>query len=130
VRVLETGLYAPILRGEGVRTDSGWNHELARDYGELRFHISFWEAMGRRLRRNYSFMFGVQAISYILKICVHPVPARSLENLWQRAAIGPVPGQAVLALGFVFHAGLIAFAILTLQGQRAAGRVVSTVAAP
>jgi uncharacterized membrane protein len=130
VRVLETGLYGPILRGEGVRTDSGWNQELARDYGELRFHISFWEAMGRRLRRNYSFMFGVQAISYIMKICVHPVPARSIQDLWQRAAIGPVPGQTVLALGFAFHAGLIAFAILTLRGQRAAGRVVSTIGSP
>jgi uncharacterized membrane protein len=130
VRVLETSLYGPILRGEGVRTDSGWNHELARDYGELRFHISYWEAIGRRLRRNYSFMFGVQAISYIMKICVHPVPARTLQDLWERAAIGPVPGQGVLAIGFIFHAGLIIFAIVTLRGQRAVGRVASTVAAP
>jgi uncharacterized membrane protein len=123
VRILETGLYGPILRGEGVRTENGWNQELARDYENLRFHISFWEAMGRRLRRNYSFMFGVQAISYIMKICVHPVPVRSLDDLWSRAAIGPIPGQAVLTLGFLFHASLIAFAIFTLKGQRAAGRV-------
>ena len=123
VRILETGLYGPILRGEGVRTESGWNQELARDYENLRFHISFWEAMGRRLRRNYSFMFGVQAISYIMKICVHPVPVRSLDDLWSRAAIGPISGQAVLMLGFLFHASLIAFAIFTLKGQRAAGRV-------
>ena len=123
VRILETGLYGPILRGEGVRTENGWNQELARDYENLRFHISFWEAMGRRLRRNYSFMFGVQAISYIMKICVHPVPVRSLDDLWPRAAIGPISGQAVLMLGFLFHASLIAFAIFTLKGQRAAGRV-------
>jgi uncharacterized membrane protein len=123
VRIMETGLYGPILRGEGVRTENGWNQELARDYENLRFHISFWEAMGRRLRRNYSFMFGVQAISYIMKICVHPVPVRSLDDLWLRAAIGPISGQAVLLLGFLFHASLIAFAIVTLKGQRAAGRV-------
>ena len=123
VRILETGLYGPILRGEGVRTENGWNQELARDYENLRFHISFWEAMGRRLRRNYSFMFGVQAISYIMKICVHPEPVRSLDDLLPRAAIGPIPGQAVLMLGFLFHASLIAFAIFTLKGQRAAGRV-------
>lgn len=123
VRILETGLYGPILRGEGVRTENGWNQELARDYENLRFHISFWEAMGRRLRRNYSFMFGVQAISYLMKICVHPTPVRSLDDLWLRAAIGPISGQAVLMLGFLFHASLIAFAIVTLKGQRAAGRV-------
>jgi uncharacterized membrane protein len=130
VRVLETSLYGPILRGEGVRTESGWNQELARDYETLRFHISFWEAMGRRLRRNYSFMFGVQAISYVMKICVHPVPVRSLGDLWAHATIGPIPGQAVLVAGFLFHASLTAFAIFTLKGQRAAGRVTSPTTAP
>ena len=123
VRILETGLYVPILRGEGVRIDSGWNQKLALDYEKLRFHISFLEALGRRLRRNYSFMFGVQAFSYITKIWVHPIPIGSLQELWQHAAIGPIAGQAVLACGLLFHAGLIAVAILTLRGQRAAGRV-------
>ena len=130
VRILETSLYGPILRGEGVRTDSGWNHELARDYENLHFHISFWEAMGRRLRRNYSFMFGVQAVSYLMKICVHPVPAHSLHDLLLRAAIGPIPGRAVLIIGVLFNASLAAFAILTLKGQRAAGRVISSTAVP
>jgi uncharacterized membrane protein len=123
VRILETGLYVPILRGEGVRIDSGWNQKLALDYEKLRFHITFLEALGRRLRRNYSFMFGVQAFSYITKIWVHPIPIGSLQELWQHAAIGPIAGQAVLACGLLFHAGLIAVAILTLRGQRAAGRV-------
>jgi uncharacterized membrane protein len=123
VRMMETGLYGPILRGEGVRVDSGWNLELASDYKNLRFHITFLEAMGRRLRRNYSFMFGVQAVSYVTKICVHPSPIGSLEDLWQHAAIGPISGQVVVSCGFLFHAGLLALAILTLKGQRAVGRV-------
>jgi uncharacterized membrane protein len=80
VRIMETGMFAPILRGEGVRIESGWNLELARDYENLRFHISFFEAAGRRLRRNYSFMFGVQAVSYITKLCVHPTPIKSLPD--------------------------------------------------
>jgi len=124
VRIMEQSMYAPILRGEGVRVDNGWNQELARDYEKLHFHISFSEAMGRRLRRNYSFMFGIQAISYALKICVHPIPILSLKDLWQHAAIGPIPGQVVLIVGFLFHAGMAALAIFTLKGQRAVGRVV------
>jgi uncharacterized membrane protein len=123
VRILETGLYGPILRGEGVRVDNGWNLQLASDYKDLRFHIGFLEALGRRLRRNYSFMFGVQAVSYFTKICVHPVPITSLQDLWQHAAIGPISGQVVLICGCLFHAGLLALAIFTLKGQRAAGRV-------
>jgi uncharacterized membrane protein len=123
VRLMEVSIYVPLLRLEGVRVDNGWNETLARDYERLRFHISLWEAAGRRLRRNYSFLFAVQAISYIAKICIHPTAIRSLGELWEHAAIGPLPGQVVLTIGFLFHAGLIALGVLTLKGQQAAGRV-------
>ena len=116
-------MYAPLLRLKGVRIDDGWNEALALDYEHLHFHISFMEAMGRRLRRNYSFLFLIQAVSYVAKICIHPTPVRSLDHLWERAAIGPLPGEVVLTIGFLFHIGLIALAILTLKGQLAAGRV-------
>jgi uncharacterized membrane protein len=123
VRLMEVSMYGPLLRGEGVRVDSGWNKELARDYERLKFHISFWEAMGRRLRRNYSFLFVIQAVSYVAKICIHPTPITSLNELWEHASIGPIPGGVVLAIGVLFHVGLLGLAVLTLKGQRAAGRV-------
>jgi uncharacterized membrane protein len=123
VRMMEVSMYGPLLRCEGVRVDSGWNEKLARDYEQLQFHISFFEAAGRRLRRNYSFLFGVQAVSYIAKICIHPTPIRSLDDLWEHATIGPLPGQIVLVIGILFHSGLVALAVLTLKGQRAVGRV-------
>ena len=123
VRQMEVSMYGPLLRLEGVRVDNGWNEALALDYERLHFHISFWEAMGRRLRRNYSFLFVLQAVSYVAKICIHPTPIRSLDQLWEHASIGPVPGEVVLAIGFLFHAGLIALALLTLKGQRAVARV-------
>ena len=50
-------------------------------------------------------------------------PISSLDDLWQHAAIGPVPGQLVLLFGFLFHAGIVAIALFTLRGQRAVGRV-------
>jgi len=123
VRQMEISMYGPLLRLKGVRVDSGWNEALALDYERLHFHISFWEAMGRRLRRNYSFLFLLQAVSYVAKICIHPTPIRSLDQLWEHASIGPLPGEVVLTIGFLFHAGLVALAILTLKGQVAAGRV-------
>ena len=97
----------------------------SNDYERLRFHITFLEAAGRRLRRNYSFLFAVQVVSYVAKICIHPVPITSLDELWQHAAIGPLPGQIVLIIGFIFHASLVLLAVLTLRGQQAAGRVES-----
>ena len=123
VRMMEISIFAPLLRLQGIRIDNGWNEELARDYERLHFHISFWEAAGRRLRRNYSFLFLVQAFSYVVKICIHPTPVRSLDDLWRHASIGPLSGEIVLAVGALFHGSLLALALLTLKGQRAAGRV-------
>ena len=116
-------MYGALLRLEGVRVDNGWNEALARDYEQLHFHISFWEATGRRLRRNYSFLFAIQAVSYVVKICIHPTPVRSLDELWEHASIGPLSGEVVLAIGVLFHSGLVALALLSLKGQRAVGRV-------
>jgi uncharacterized membrane protein len=123
VRMMEVSLYGPLLRLKGVRVDDAWNETLALDYEEPHFNISMWEAVGRRLRRNYSFLFLIQGVSYVAKICIHPTPVTALEQLFARAAVGPVPGEIVLIIGFVFHTGLIALALLTLRGQLAAGRV-------
>ncbi len=49
-RLMETDVYVPMLRGEGVTLDGKWNTLLANDYLRPRFHISYWRAIGRRLR--------------------------------------------------------------------------------
>jgi uncharacterized membrane protein len=122
VRVMETCFYGPILRGEGLRVDNGWNEVLIEDYQDLHFHISLFEAAGRRLRRNYSWIFTVQIVSYWGKIGIHPTPIASLDQLWQRAAVGPVPGQLVLFVGALFYLGLLVLGIGTLPTQKAVGR--------
>lgn len=122
VRVLEANFYGPLLRGQGARIDQRWNDVLADDYTGVYFHIGYLEAMGRRLRRNYAWIFAVQVVSYWSKLSIHPEPIASIEQLWARAAVGPVPGQAVLALGTVFYLGLFALGLVTLLNQRAVGR--------
>ncbi len=122
VRVMETCFYGPILRGEGLRVDNGWNEVLAEDYQDVHFHISLFEAAGRRLRRNYSWIFAVQIVSYWGKI-VHPSDADRLpRRAVERAAVGPVPGQLVLLFGAAFYLGLLALGIGTLPRQQAVGR--------
>lgn len=123
VRVMEKHFYGPMLRGQGIRVDNGWNETLARDYQGLQFHIGFREALGRRLRRNYAWILGIQLIAYLGKVTIHPDPLNSLAELWDRTAIGPIPGQIVLLMGLLFHGGWLTVALLTLRGQKAAGRV-------
>lgn len=122
VRVFETCFYGPILRGRGIDTDNRWNEVLANDYDELRFHISLLEAVGRRLRRNYSWIFGVQVISYWGKVSIHPIAISTLEELWVRTSVGPVDGRLVLTVGALWYLGLIAIAVGTLKSQKAVGR--------
>lgn len=121
VRVMEVNFYDTMLRGQGIRTDNRWNELLADDFQHLRFHITYMEALGRRLRRNYGFIFTTQLICYVGKIVVHPTPLDSWETLWARTAIGPVPGEVTVVLGILFHATWIAIALLTLRGQKAVG---------
>src|SRR5678815_4912143 len=53
VRVMETGYFAQLLAPENVATDEAWAQHLASDLITPHFTISEWEAVGRRLRRNY-----------------------------------------------------------------------------
>jgi uncharacterized membrane protein len=104
-----------------MRLDSRWNELLADDYCNLRFHITYWEALGRRLRRNYAWIFVTHLATYAGKIIVHPTALASLHELLVRAAIGPLPGSAALAFGLLFHSAWIAIAVLTLRTQKAVG---------
>lgn len=121
VRVMEINFYGPMLRGEGVRVDNNWNHLLADDYIDMRFHISLMESLGRRIRRTYGWIFSALFLCYVAKLVVHPTPLTSWHEAVERAAFGPVPGEAVLATFLCFHLVWLAIALLTLRSQRAVG---------
>jgi uncharacterized membrane protein len=120
--VLEVYFFGPILRGQGVRVENGWNEILYQDYRTPNLHITYAEAVGRRLRNNYCWIFGIQVTAYIGKLLIHPTPVTTLQEFWMRAAIGPIPGQLVVLAGLVFHATWITVAIVTFRSRRGAGR--------
>ena len=121
-RLLDTDFYAPMITGNGARLDSGWTDLLAQDYVHPRYHISFARAIGRRLRRTYAWIFVIQAIAYYGKLAIHPEPLTTLAELWERAAIGPIPGGLVIAAGVLFHGGWAVFALITLRTEIASRR--------
>jgi len=119
--ILETQFFGPILLGRGVQVGNGWNEILYRDYRKPRLHITYADALGRRLRKNYGWIFAIQVTSYIGKLAIHPEPIASVQELLARAAIGPVPGSFVLLAGLLFHAGWVAVALLTMKSGRGKG---------
>lgn len=126
-RLMETDLYVPILRGQGVTLDGKWNTLLADDYEYPEFHVSYWRAIGRRLRSNYAYILGIQALAYFGKLAIHPTPVGTWVTFFSRAAVGPIPGQAVVLAGVLFHGAWIAVAVGTYVHDRRsrAGRPIS-----
>ena len=108
-RWIEKHLYAPMLLGDHV--DPGWRDVLAADYEEPVHHISMAQALGRRLRRNFIWILAIQSTAYWGKIAIHPFPAQDIHDLIGRAAIGPIPGVAVLIAGLLYNGMWVAVAV-------------------
>jgi uncharacterized membrane protein len=123
VRIIETGYFAQMLERGGVINEE-WAERLADDLLTPRFTISEWEAVGRRLRRNYLWLFALLAASWNLKVYLHPVPARDLDIFMDRATIGVVPGWAVFIIGIIFNAAVAIFAVATVRLRQATGEVL------
>jgi uncharacterized membrane protein len=124
VRVLETGYFASLLDPENTPTDEAWAQHLAADLITPHFTITEWEAIGRRLRRNYLWIFALLAMSWNLKVYLHPLPARDFNSFIDRATVGVVPGWMVFVVGVVFNAAIAIFAIGTLRLREATGEVL------
>jgi uncharacterized membrane protein len=124
VRVIETGYLAQMLAPDGVPRDQEWASHLASDLMTPHFTISVWEAIGRRLRRNYIWLFALLAASWNLKVYLHPTPAANFDEFLLRATVGLIPGWMVFIVGFIFNATLFIFALTTIRLREATGEVL------
>jgi uncharacterized membrane protein len=114
IRLIETEFFADMLvPQEGDSAEEHWRELLAADLWHPRFTISMWEAMGRRLRRNYIWIFAVLTISWIIKVGIHPSPTTDLATILDRAKIGLVDGWIVIAVGVLFNGLLFLLGALT-----------------
>jgi uncharacterized membrane protein len=123
VRLVETGYFGQVLSPD-AQADDAWMALLVEDLKTPRFTISEWEALGRRLRRNYLWIFVLLAACWNLKVYIHPVPAYDFNAFVDRATIGVVPGSFVLLTGILFNAGLFIFAAATTRLRQATGEVL------
>jgi len=94
-------LTAPMLRRKDVE-ERKWMHRLAEDYERPEHHILFSRALGRRLRRNYMWIFTVQTMALYGKCLGASGGAAGFESLH----IGAVPGSIVAGINGVGFVGL------------------------
>lgn len=125
VRVLETGFFMQMLSPDTAGDENRWAQLLVADLQEPRFNISEAEALGRRLRRNYLWMFMLLAASWNLKVYMHPYPSPDFADFLRKADIGMVPGEVVFMFGVFFNVGLLLFAYFTMRLREATGEVLT-----
>ncbi len=133
VRILETGYFAPMLSHRTIPPDQEWAEHISADLITPHFTISEWEAVGRRLRANYLWIFILLALSWSLKIYIHPSPIPTLtpqdrERFWElifaRAQVGLAPGWLVVFVGAVFNFLIFFVAFGTLKLRDSSSEVL------
>lgn len=123
VRLMETDFFATMLVPP-FHPSADWGEALADNLLHPQFNVSLLEALGRRLRRNYIWIFIVLFLAWLAKLWIHPAPTSELAEYVSRASTGPAPGWMMLALVMIYLLGLLLMAALTARLQAATGEVL------
>jgi len=123
VRLMETDFYAAMLVPP-FHPSPEWAESLAENLLAPSFPISLWEALGRRLRRNYFWILLILYASWVAKIWLFPQPANGLSEFISRAAVGPVAGYIMVVLGVAYYIALVVLAVATVTMTRATGEIL------
>jgi uncharacterized membrane protein len=124
LRAMETGYFAPMLSNRSIPPDKEWAEHISRDLLSPRFTISEWEAVGKRLRANYLWIFILLALSWALKVYIHPTPAKDMIEFIDRAEVGVVPGIVVIMIEMAVTFGVFFVAFSTMKLKDSSSEVL------
>ena len=119
-RIIEMDYFASLLN-PAQASKMEWQSQLMEELSTPQFTISIWEAIGRRLRRNYLLIFILLAICWCLKIYLQPQPAGDLSEFVTRTSVGLVPGWLMLVLVMILNSAVVIIALATIGLHEAKG---------
>ncbi|THD63424.1 MAG: DUF2270 domain-containing protein [Bradyrhizobium sp.] len=127
IRTLERNYYAPLFSVDVEAEEADWKTRLSEDLRRPAFSVSMSQAISRRLRRTYCWIFLILLAAWLLKTLMvlqfetsqHRVVA-SFEAWLAELAIGPLNGGFTL-LGVTTFYTWIAYA--TLSNRQIAGEL-------
>jgi uncharacterized membrane protein len=122
-RLMETDFFAAMLVPPFAPRPE-WAESLADTLQAPEFPISVWEALGRRFRRNYVWIFLVLALSWLFKIFLHPTPAASWNEFISRLELGPISGWVIFIAGLIFNGTIFLIGFGTAGLRQATGEVL------
>jgi len=123
VRMMETDFFAAMLVPP-FHPSSDWAETLAENLLLPRFPISNWEAFGRRLRRNYLWIYIVVGLAWAARLSLFPTLAHSMDDILRRASIGPLMGAWILIGSAIMFGIIFIIALATVGLQHSSGEVL------
>jgi uncharacterized membrane protein len=112
VRMLESHFMVPMISQNDQLLEGEWRRLVCEDMILPSFKISAIEAVGRRFRRNYVYIFAMIMVAWSLKIFMHASPKiHSLASFYAAFEVAELPawlnlgiylGTILAALAFTF----------------------------
>lgn len=118
VRMLEENFLIPVVTRQLESPMVTWREMVAMDLDLPKYKTTLLEAVGFRLRRNYTHVFLIILGAWFVKLLIHPDPMEHPRQFWERLTVGFVPGWVLLGLGVLFYVslGLVAYAARHIHG--------------
>ena len=127
VRMMETDFFAAMLVPP-FKPSPDWAEGMAESLLHPEFPISELEALGRRLRRNYLWIYLVIGIAWFAKLSLFPEPIQFIDEIFQRAEIGGLSGQWIILVVAIFYVLLFLLTFMTIGLRHASGEVLASYA--
>jgi uncharacterized membrane protein len=123
VRLMETDFFAAMLVPP-FSPDPDWAESLAENLLHPDYPITMLEAIGRRLRRNYFWIYMILSLAWVARIALFPDPVTTWSAFVERAGIALIDGQLVVTAWIVGVSLIVLLALLTLGLHSATGEVL------
>jgi uncharacterized membrane protein len=121
VRMLEAHFLVPVVMQETKMLQGDWRKLLSEDLLIPSFKISSFEAVGRRLKRNYIFIFVVILLAWVTKLFLHSgAPITGWDSFYRALSVGDSIPSLLVAFVF-FGTFLSAFAMTVWFSMKASG---------
>ncbi len=123
VRMLEAHFLVPMVMENRELLQGEWKKLVCEDLILPCFKISKLEAVGRRLKRNYVFIFILIMIAWVTKIFLHAsAPIEGPRSFYHALRIGHIPSWLV---AFVFAGTLVCVTAITIYVSRKSSGEIS-----
>ena len=121
VRMLEAHFLVPMVSQSSQMLEGDWRKLVCEDLLLPAFKISAFEAVGRRLKRNYIFLFLILQVAWLTKIFMHaPAPVDSWRAFYAAFAVGHIHSwvvASVFLLTFITVVTMTIYASMKSSGE-------------